>query len=133
MATTSVAHATPGAGNDAHEHGDHAVSLWVLVAVWLTLMGLTAATVAIAQLDLGRLDLVFAMAIATIKATLVCLFFMHLYWERPIMGMMFLGCLGFVFLFITLVLTDSAEYMPSIEAHQRDDPFNQQSTAAAPE
>jgi len=96
-------------------------------------MALTGATVAIAQFDLGSLDLVLAMAIATVKATLVCLFFMHLYWERPIMGMMFLGCLFFVFLFISFVVVDSAEYMPDVEARQRDAPVILQSETAAPQ
>ncbi len=133
MATTDVAQATAGAGHDAHEHGDHVVPIWILATIWLSLMALTGATVAIAQFDLGSLDLVLAMAIATVKATLVCLFFMHLYWERPIMGMMFLGCLFFVFLFISFVVVDSAEYMPDVEARQRDAPVILQSETAAPQ
>lgn len=121
MATTDVAHAG-SAKHDAHDHGDHAVPLWILFAVWASLMILTGLTVFSAQFDLGRLDLIIAMFIATVKATLVCLFFMHLYWDRPIMGMMFLGCLGFVFLFITFVMIDSNQYLPAIEARQLDAP-----------
>lgn len=127
--------ATHTAGDDAHDHGDHAVSLWILVAVWLTLMVLTVVTVSVTTIDLGRFDLIIAMVIATIKATLVCLFFMHLYWDRPIMGMMFLGCLGFVSLFIIFVVVDTGQYQPAIEARQLDDPvilLNEQSESVAP-
>ena len=121
MATSDVAH-SGSANHDAHEHEDHAAPLWILISVWAALMVLTGLTVASAQLPFGRLDLVIAMFIATVKATLVCLFFMHLYWDRPIMGMMFLGCLGFVFLFISFVIIDSNQYMPAVEARQLDDP-----------
>jgi len=78
MATTEAALANVGEEESARMHAEHSVPLSVLIAVWLALMALTAATVAIAQLDLGRLDLVLAIGIATIKASLVCLFFMHL-------------------------------------------------------
>lgn len=133
MATTEAALANVGEEESARMHAEHSVPLSVLIAVWLALMALTAATVAIAQLDLGRLDLVLAIGIATIKASLVCLFFMHLYWERPIMGMLFLGCLGFVFLFISLTLVDSSHYLPNIEARQRDAPVILHVETAAPQ
>ena len=40
-------------------------------------MVLTAATVAAAYVNLGALNIVVALAIATVKATLVVLYFMH--------------------------------------------------------
>ena len=47
-------------------------------AVFLALMVGTAATVAAALVDMGWLNTPIAMAIATTKAMLVILFFMHL-------------------------------------------------------
>ena len=48
------------------------------MAIFLALLALTATTVAVAYLDLGRLNTVVALVIAFAKALLVALFFMHL-------------------------------------------------------
>jgi cytochrome c oxidase subunit 4 len=57
---------------------EHVVSTRTYYAIFITLMVLTAVTVWVATLDLGRLNIVAALAIAVIKATLVLLYFMHL-------------------------------------------------------
>ncbi len=93
--------------DSAHSALGHVVPLWLLAAVFGTLLLLTGATVAAAQIDLGNLNLYLALAIAGAKATLVILFFMHLFWDRPFNAMIFVGCLLFVSLFIGIVLTDS--------------------------
>jgi cytochrome c oxidase subunit 4 len=49
----------------------------VYVRIFALLLGLTAVTTAVAFVDLGRLNVVLMLAIATIKATLVVLYFMH--------------------------------------------------------
>jgi cytochrome c oxidase subunit IV len=59
------------------EHSEHIVSPGVYVAIILTLMGLTILTVVAALQDLGKFNIVVALAIATTKATFVVLFFMH--------------------------------------------------------
>jgi len=48
------------------------------------LLVLTILTVAAAYQDFGAMNLVVAMVIASIKALLVALFFMHLKYENPI-------------------------------------------------
>jgi cytochrome c oxidase subunit 4 len=68
---------------------------------------LTCLTVTVAYVDLGNLNLYLALAIAAVKASLVVLFFMHLFWDRPFNAMIFIGCLLFVSLFIGIALTDS--------------------------
>jgi cytochrome c oxidase subunit 4 len=60
-----------------HEHTDHIVSPGIYLTIILCLLALTAATVAAAYVNLGPLNIVVALAIATLKATLVVLFFMH--------------------------------------------------------
>ena len=80
--------------------------LWLLAAVFGALLMLTGLTVAVAQVDLGNLNLYLALAIAAVKASLVVLFFMHLFWDRPFNAMIFIGCLLFVSLFIGITLTD---------------------------
>ena len=48
------------------------------VIVWVTLLGLTAVTVAVSLLNLGLWNAAVALFIASVKATLVALYFMHL-------------------------------------------------------
>jgi cytochrome c oxidase subunit IV len=59
------------------EHNDHIVSPGIYLTIILTLMVLTALTVVAAYINLGQFNIVVALAIATVKATLVVLFFMH--------------------------------------------------------
>jgi cytochrome c oxidase subunit 4 len=62
-----------------HEHHahEHVVPLRTNLIVFAALMGLLVLTVAVAFLDLGAVGLAIAMAIATIKAVLIILYFMH--------------------------------------------------------
>ena len=55
----------------------HIVSPGIYLTIILTLMALTGITVWAAFVDLGKFNIVVALAIATTKATLVVLFFMH--------------------------------------------------------
>jgi cytochrome c oxidase subunit 4 len=59
------------------EHSEHIVSPKVYFAILLALLIGTVLTVQAAKVDLGRLNIVVALTIATIKMTLVILFFMH--------------------------------------------------------
>jgi cytochrome c oxidase subunit 4 len=56
---------------------EHIVPPKVYVGIFLSLMVLTAATVAAAYVNLGPFNIVIALAIASVKATLVVLYFMH--------------------------------------------------------
>jgi cytochrome c oxidase subunit 3 len=56
----------------------HIVSPKVYFLVFAALIVLTATTTAVATIDLGPLNVVAALTIAAVKATLVALFFMHL-------------------------------------------------------
>lgn len=67
----------PKHGEIEHYHTDHIVSPGVYLTIILCLLALTAATVAAAYVNLGQFNIVVALAIATMKATLVVLFFMH--------------------------------------------------------
>jgi cytochrome c oxidase subunit 4 len=59
------------------EHTEHIVSPGTYLAIILTLLALTGITVFAAFVDLGRFNIVVALLIATVKATLVVLIFMH--------------------------------------------------------
>ena len=56
---------------------EHATSRAFYVALGISLLVLTGITVFAAFVNLGPFNLVVALLIATIKATLVILFFMH--------------------------------------------------------
>jgi cytochrome c oxidase subunit IV len=59
------------------EHTEHIVKPGTYLAIILTLLMLTGITVYAAFVNLGRFNIVVALGIATVKATLVVLFFMH--------------------------------------------------------
>jgi cytochrome c oxidase subunit IV len=56
---------------------EHIASPKLYVSIFVALMVCTAATVVAAYKDLGQWNIVVALAIATFKASLVVLFFMH--------------------------------------------------------
>ena len=67
-----------GALHTAGDHEQHVLSFGVNFAVWAALMALTAITVGVAYTDLGFLHVLVALTVATVKAGLVIMFFMHL-------------------------------------------------------
>lgn len=58
------------------------------ILVWFGLLVLTAITVTVAGLNLGSLSVYGAIAIATIKSTLVVLFFMNIKYEDKVFKLM---------------------------------------------
>lgn len=104
-----------------HEHGGPALYAKTLV----TLLILTIMTVGAAYIDLGSGNVVVALVIATIKATLVALFFMHLRWEKPVNAI--IAVAGFLFLgiFLTFDLLDANSrnyYLPQ-NVHRTEVPL----------
>ena len=80
------------------------ISVRVYAAVFVALLVLTATTTAVAFVDLGApWNATVAVSIAIIKALLVILFFMHVFYSRP-MTWIFVGA-GFFWLVILFALT----------------------------
>lgn len=70
---------------DAHAHNSvHVVPIATFTKILVCLLLLTIITVAVAQVDFGGANLVVALLIATLKATLVIIFFMHGLYENKI-------------------------------------------------
>jgi cytochrome c oxidase subunit IV len=108
-------HDSAGRRNGSRAHSlSHVMPLRILVAVWVALVVLTGVTVGVTHVDLGGLALWVAMAIATLKASLVALYFMHLRYDRPVNLIIFLGTLLFVFLFVGMALVDTQSYQPDL-------------------
>jgi cytochrome c oxidase subunit 4 len=98
-----------GHSDDAHDAQDfaHPLPIPVLLAVFVALVCLTILTVGQASFDMGSYDVVIVMVIATIKASLVMAFFMHMAYEKPFNVICFLGSFVFVGLFVIFTLSDS--------------------------
>ena len=110
--------------NGGHdEHHAHALPIPLLVGVWVALMFLTWVTVFVAGLDLGKADFAVAMIIATVKVALVCLVFMHLLWDKGFHSVLVVSGVLLLGLFLGATLFDREHYQDSIDAHERDHPF----------
>ena len=100
----------------------HVVPLRVLVGVFVALILLTWLTVAVTAVDLGSLNLWIALAVATIKGSLVVLYFMHLRYDSPFNSLVFVTALVFLFLFLGITIMDTIQYHPNIEQMMLDQP-----------
>jgi cytochrome c oxidase subunit 4 len=88
----------------------HIASVKLLLVVWIGLMFGTWLTVAASNVDLGALNIWIGLGIATAKATLVALFYMHLRWDKPFNAFVFVGAFFLLFLFIGFAMMDTAHY-----------------------
>jgi cytochrome c oxidase subunit IV len=88
----------------------HVVEVCVLMAVFVALMALTTITVAVSYFDFGSLNLIVALGIAAIKASLVALWFMHLRYESPLHAFIFLTGVVFLGLFMVIAMLDAVTY-----------------------
>ncbi len=100
-------------------HGDHPlvghlVPLRILVATGSALLALTVITVAVRYIDLGEINLYVALGLAAVKAILVGLFFMHLWWDRPFNQLIFVASVLFVALLIAFCMMDVGQYASTI-------------------
>lgn len=102
-----------------HDTDAHVLPPRVLLATWGGLMILTVVTVAVTKVDLGSLNLWIALLIATVKATIVALYFMHLRYDSPFHGLVLAVALLFVAIFIGIALLDTVEYQPDFEVPRR--------------
>ena len=92
----------------AHEHHVHGGPK-VYGAVLAALFALTVITVIASKIDFGSsaANVVIALGIATVKGTLVALWFMHLKYDKPVNGMIFVATLFFLFLFFLFPYIDT--------------------------
>lgn len=108
--TTASAHHGHHADNLEHDDGTlhiHAGSMKLYLGVFGALIFLTAVTVGISYVHLGALNLVVAIAIATMKAALVVTFFMHLKDDKRFITLMLLGGVFFIGIFFAYTMMDT--------------------------
>jgi cytochrome c oxidase subunit 4 len=85
---------------------EHIVPPKVYIGIFLSLMVLTAATVGAAYVNLGALNIVVALAIATIKATLVVLYFMHARYSPKRTQLVIISAVFWLAIMLALTLSD---------------------------
>lgn len=98
---------TDHAGQQKSEHHHHHIlSYQAIFTVAVVLFILTGATVWVAGIDLGKINFLVALLIATIKGSLVALIFMNLRYDRRENGAIFATSFLFLAIFITLTSSD---------------------------
>jgi cytochrome c oxidase subunit 4 len=93
-----------------HPSGSH---LPLYLGVFVALLGLTWLTVWVSGVDLGPWNTPVALSIAALKASLVLLFFMHLWWSSRLTWIFTAAGLFFLLVLISLTLADflSRDYL----------------------
>src|SRR6266853_1234700 len=87
-----------GKKDDGAVHA-HVSSPIFYAAVFSALLVLTITTVGQSYFDFGRLNLAIVIIIASMKASLVVTFFMHLRWDNKFNVLMFISGLCFIGVF----------------------------------
>lgn len=88
---------------------EHIIPSRIYYMIWVTLMVFTVITAAVAFVDLGPFNTVVALIIATFKATLVVLFFMHVkYTSEKMTKTVIMAAIFWLGLLLILSLADFA-------------------------
>ena len=105
MSTATSEHTSDHAHADDHDNGEvhaHVNSPLFMIAIFAALIVLTVLTVAVSYVDLGAANTFVAILVATIKASLVATFFMHLKGDKALHSIIFIGAFVFLAIFIGL-------------------------------
>ena len=107
-----MAHGKEAADEHAHGADDglvhaHVSSVKFYVGILAILIMFTLLTVAVASIHLGPLNLAVAIAIASAKATLVVMFFMHLKYDNRFNATIVICSLLFIGVFFAYTMNDT--------------------------
>ena len=99
-----------------HGHDDHhEIGPKTLIMVWVALTVLTVVTIYIALFDFGRaLNIIGAMTIASIKASIVAYYFMHLKFEDKLTWVYALYPMFLLFLLIATTIMETFTRNPAL-------------------
>jgi cytochrome c oxidase subunit 4 len=90
------------------DHVPHVLPLRTYLGIWAALLGLTALTVGVSYFDFGTWNIVIALAVASLKATLVAAVFMHLAYGGKFNVVVFLASLIFLAIMLALTFFDTS-------------------------
>jgi cytochrome c oxidase subunit 4 len=96
----------PGADQEHFDYTSHLAPISMYVGIWAALMVGTGLTVYAASIELGIFNIVVALLIATIKGTLVVLFFMHLRYSTKLTMVTVVAAIFFLLILFSLSMTD---------------------------
>jgi len=86
---------------------EHILSSKLYYGIWIVLMVLTVVTAGVATIDLGLFNTIVALLIATSKALLVILFFMHVkYTSEKLTKMVIISSIFWLLILLFLSLSD---------------------------
>lgn len=85
----------------------HVSSTAFYVAVFLGLLFLTGMTVGQSYVDLGKMNIILVILIATMKASLVVTFFMHLKWDNKFNALILISTIFFIGVFFAYTMNDT--------------------------
>ncbi|MGH9552489.1 MAG: cytochrome C oxidase subunit IV family protein, partial [Terriglobales bacterium] len=86
---------------------EHIIPAKLYVGIWIALMILTVVTAGVSFVDLGPFNTVVALVIATCKALLVVLFFMHVkYTSEKMTKVVLVSAIFWLFILLALSLSD---------------------------
>lgn len=87
-------------------NGHHIMPMKTYNTVFISLLFLTAFTVVVAQFDFGSLNTLIAMLVATVKASLVGMYFMHLKYEDKTFTVCLLSGVFFLIIMFAFIAMD---------------------------
>ena len=90
------------------EHTEHIVKPGTYLVIITSLLFLTGLTVTAAYINLGRFNIVAALGIATLKATLVVLFFMHAKFSPKRTQLVIMAGIFWLIILLFMTLSDYA-------------------------
>jgi cytochrome c oxidase subunit 4 len=101
---THTGHSPAG---DSHDHAEHhVVPKRIYFAVFFILIVMTWVTAFVSTIDLGRWNIFVALAIAIFKASLVVLFFMHVWYSTRLTKMIVMSSIFWLLLLLFLTMAD---------------------------
>jgi cytochrome c oxidase subunit IV len=101
-----------GESHDEHHGKHHIIPIPVYVGVLSVLLIGTVITVWVAQFDFGAMNTVIAMLVATVKASFVLGFFMHLKYDNMMNRVIFGSAFFFLFLLVAFSVADIWTRLP---------------------
>lgn len=123
---------TAHAHHESPDHVPHVTPLDTYLKTYGALLVLTVITVGASRVDLGTTaNLILALLIATVKATIVAAFFMHLIADHSFHTAIFLSSIVFLMVFVAFTMFDT-EARGHTERVRRERPVNVADPFAVP-
>jgi len=94
------------------EHEHHILPFKLYLKIFLSLVFFTFITVWVAQFNFGALNTLIAMLVATVKATLVALYFMHLKYDDKMNTVCLLAGVFFLIVMFAFIAIDVGTRIP---------------------